>query len=51
MASVVQIVTEEEYIELLGTESNGETFYGDWSEIGLESAKCKGDNIGRECSS
>ena len=28
VALVVQIVTEEEYIELFGTESDDETFYG-----------------------
>ena len=39
MAPVVQIVTEAEYIELFGTESDDETFYGDWSEIGLESTE------------
>ena len=39
MAPVVQIVTEEEYIELFGTESDDKTFYGDWSEIGLESTE------------
>ena len=32
-----QIVTEEEYIELFATHRNDETFYGDWSEIWLES--------------
>ena len=31
--------TEEEYIELFGTESDDETFYGDWSEFGLESTE------------
>ena len=35
----VQIVTEEEYIELFGTESDDETFYGHRSEIGLESTE------------
>ena len=51
VAPVVQIITEEEYIhELFGTESNYKTFYGDWSEIGLESteetpeAQSVGDN-------
>ena len=34
-----QIVTEEEYIELFGTESDDKIFYGDWSEIGLESTE------------
>ena len=34
METIKQIVTEEEYIELFGTESDDETF--DWSEIGLE---------------
>ena len=33
----IQIVTEEEYIELFGTESDGKTFDGGWSEIVLES--------------
>ena len=28
VAPVVQIVTDEEYIELFGTESDDETFYG-----------------------
>ena len=37
VAPVFQIVTEEEYIELFGTEIDDETFYGYWSEIGLES--------------
>ena len=37
VAPVVEIVTEEEYIELFGTESD--TFYGDWSGIGLESTE------------
>ena len=32
VAPVVQIVTEEEYIELFGTKSDDETFYGDLSE-------------------
>ena len=36
-APVVQIVTEEEYIELFGTKVMTKTFDGDWSEIGLES--------------
>ena len=31
MAPVIQIVTEEEYIELFGTESDDETFDGDWT--------------------
>ena len=35
MAPAVQIVTEEE-IELFGTGSDGETFYGDLSVIGLK---------------
>ena len=35
----VQIVTEEEYIELFGAESDDETFDGDWNETGLESTK------------
>ena len=39
MAPVFQLVTEEEYIELFGTESDDETFYADWSEIGLESTE------------
>ena len=39
MTPVVKIVTEEEHIELFGTESDDETFYGDWSEIGLESTE------------
>ena len=39
VAPVVQIVTEEEYIELFGTESDGETFDGDLSEIGVESTE------------
>ena len=39
VAPVVQIVTEEEYIELFGTESDDERFYGHWSEIGLESTE------------
>ena len=39
VALVVQIVSDEEYIELLGTESNDETFYGDCSEIGVESTE------------
>ena len=34
VASVVQIVTEEVYIELFGTKSDDETFDGDWSETG-----------------
>ena len=29
VAPVVRIVTEEEYIELFGIESNSKTFYGD----------------------
>ena len=33
VALVVQILTEEEYIELFGTESDDETFDRDWSEI------------------
>ena len=33
------IVTEEEYIDLVGTESDDKTVDGDWSEIGLESTK------------
>ena len=33
VAPVVQIVTEKEYIELFGTESDDKTFYGDWSKI------------------
>ena len=37
MVPVVQIETEEEYVELVGTESDDKTFYGDWSDIGLES--------------
>ena len=36
VAPLVQMVTEEENIELFGTESDDEAFYGDWSEIGLE---------------
>ena len=39
VAPVVQIVIEEEYIELFGAESDDETFYGDWSKIGLESTE------------
>ena len=39
VAPVGQIVTEEEYIELFGTESDDKTFDGDWSEIGLESTE------------
>ena len=38
VAPVVPIVTEEDHIDLFGTESDDETFYGDWSEIGLESS-------------
>ena len=30
VASIVQIVTEEEYIKCYGTESDDEIFYGDW---------------------
>ena len=37
VAQVVQIVTEEEYIELFGTESHDETFYEDCNENELES--------------
>ena len=37
VAPVVQIVTDEKYIELFGTKSDDKRFYGDWSEIGLES--------------
>ena len=33
---VVQILSEEEYIELFGIESDGDIFYGDWSEIWFE---------------
>ena len=39
VAPVVQMLIEEKYIELFGTESNDKTFYGGWSEIGLESAE------------
>ena len=41
MAPVVQIITEEEFIELFGTESNDKTFYGDWNEIGVEDDSIK----------
>ena len=47
MAPVVQRITEEEYIKSFGTESDDETFYGDLSEIGLESTR--GDTRGTEC--
>ena len=47
VAPVVQIVTEEEYIELFGTERDDETLYGDWSEIGLESTER--DTRDKEC--
>ena len=36
VAPVVQILTAEEYIELFRTESDDETFDGNWNEIGLE---------------
>ena len=39
VAPAVQVVTEEDYIKLFGTESDDETFYGNWSEIGLESTE------------
>ena len=45
VAPVVEIVTEVEYIELFGIGRDDETFYGDWSEIWLESA-CRGDTRG-----
>ena len=43
LETVVQIVTEEEYIDLFATRSDDKTFYEDWSEIGLESTEetCK----------
>ena len=50
VAPVVLIVTEEEYIELFGTESYDETFDGDWSEIGLESTRGdKARSVGDNC--
>ena len=39
VAPVVQIVIEQEYIELFGTESDDETFDGDWDEVELESTE------------
>ena len=39
VAPVVQIVTEEEYIELFGAESDDKTFNGDCIEIGLENTE------------
>ena len=39
VAPAVQIVTEEEYIELFGTESDDKTFDGDLNEFGLESTE------------
>ena len=48
VAPVVRIVTEEEYIELFGTENGDETFDEDWSEIGLESTE-RGDTRDTEC--
>ena len=35
VSPVVQIVIEEEHIELFATESDDETFYGDWNDSGL----------------
>ena len=37
IAPAFQIATEEEYIELFGIGNDDEIFYGEWSEIGLES--------------
>ena len=36
---VDQILTEEVYIELFGTEIDEETLDGDWNEMGLESTE------------
>ena len=44
MAPVVQIVTEEEYIELFGTESDDEAFYELESTDKTTEAQSVGDN-------